>query len=68
MRIDDVKYCTRCKSFKLVTAFAKHQGWCRECFRVHRLVVKSARELSMEEVAADRAALAEAIEWAEAKS
>jgi hypothetical protein len=48
MRIDDVKYCTRCKSFKLATAFAKHQGWCRECHRVHRLVLKSSREVTWE--------------------
>jgi hypothetical protein len=46
MRIDDIKFCTRCKSFKLVLEFAKHQGWCRACHRVHRLVMKTAREVA----------------------
>lgn len=46
MRIDDVKYCTRCKSFKLVLEFNRNQHWCRACQAAIWAARKSAKEVA----------------------
>jgi hypothetical protein len=48
MRIDDVKYCTRCNAFKLRDEFNKQcsrldglQSWCRLCYRARCAELKA---------------------------